>query len=97
MPDFASNVGWLEDAIKDGNINSFDYSQFSILKEIGRGGFGVVKSAQSEILERKVALKSLNTDDISKTFMKEFIREIKLLKDLHHPNINKLYGVTRGS
>ncbi|CAG8636812.1 1560_t:CDS:2, partial [Acaulospora morrowiae] len=78
MSEPIDHFGWLEDAIKEGHINSFDYSQFSIVKEVGRGGFGIVECAESELLERKVALKSLRTDNVSQLdeiSFKEFLRE----------------------
>ncbi|CAG8479876.1 340_t:CDS:2 [Acaulospora morrowiae] len=91
------HFGWLEDAIKEGHINSFDYTQFSIVKEAGRGGFAIVECAESELLERKVALKSLRTDvsQLNEISFQEFLRETKLLTDLNHPNVNKFYGITR--
>ncbi|CAG8491510.1 9411_t:CDS:2 [Acaulospora morrowiae] len=98
MSSSIDNFEWLEDAIKDGYINSFNYNQFSDVKEIGKGGFGIIESAEWGIFERKVALKRLKKEvcQLDKPSIKEFLREIRLLmKASHHPNINKFYGVTK--
>ncbi|CAG8440264.1 10721_t:CDS:2 [Acaulospora morrowiae] len=72
--------------------------QFSITKEIARGGFGIIEYAEWATFGRKVALKRLKTDksQLDEESLLEFKREIKLLKVLHHPNLNQFYGVTKG-
>ncbi|CAG8802170.1 14574_t:CDS:2, partial [Dentiscutata erythropus] len=47
----------LEKYCKDSNIKSFDYSKFSKLEKIGRGGFAIVYS--TVFLEEKYALKRI--------------------------------------
>ena len=68
----------------------FEELQYS--DDLGSGGFGAVyKMTWSQHSE--VAVKVLHEDGASA----EFMREMSLLANLHHPNILQLYGVTRGS
>ncbi|CAG8456435.1 10581_t:CDS:2, partial [Acaulospora morrowiae] len=89
---------WLEDSIRAGHIRYFEYSQFKIIKKIGRGGFGTVNYAEWKACDRDVALKSLNADDsqFDESSLKEFVNELRLLRDVDsHPNINRFFGVTQ--
>ncbi|KAF0554763.1 kinase-like protein [Gigaspora margarita] len=85
----------LENVLKDSNIESFDYSQFSELERVGSGGYAVVYSA---IFRGKTyALKSLNNNlKFDKKEFKPFMRELKLLHTVNHPNVVEFYGISRG-
>ncbi|CAG8719248.1 7236_t:CDS:2 [Racocetra fulgida] len=61
---------WLEDEVANGNIHLFDYSLFSDIDAIGRGGFGYIYSADYN--GEKVALKNLQTKEATKEFVNEF-------------------------
>ncbi|CAG8481302.1 13511_t:CDS:2 [Acaulospora morrowiae] len=90
---------WLEEEIKNGRVNSFNYNQFTILKEIGTGGFGIVECAEWKVFERKVALKRLKNSQpqLDELSLKEFIREIRLLRKISvHPNVIKFLGIMKG-
>ncbi|CAG8456417.1 10580_t:CDS:2 [Acaulospora morrowiae] len=90
---------WLEDSIKAGHIIYFDYSEFKVIKQIGKGGYGTVEYAEWKNTDQEVALKSLNTDEpqINEESLKEFVNELDLLRKVSfHPNINRFYGVTKG-
>ncbi|RHZ59658.1 hypothetical protein Glove_362g25 [Diversispora epigaea] len=90
------SVKWLEKAIEDGYILSFDYSEFHNIKEIGRGGFGTVHSAEWKRGDQEVALKQLNTNELNQATLKEFTNELFLLRNVsYHPNVNKFFGITR--
>jgi serine/threonine-protein kinase len=67
---------------------------FRILREVGRGGMGVVYEAEQESLGRHVALKillghALNTPQS----VLRFRREAKSAARLHHTNIVPVFGV----
>ena len=65
-----------------------------MLKTIGEGTFGKVKSAEEIKTGQKVSIKILNKNKIQgKENMNQIIREIKILKELNHPNLIKLYQI----
>lgn len=67
---------------------------FDVVREIGRGGMGVVYEAVDRTLQRKVALKVLNDSALaSQRQIDRFRRESKLAAQLHHTNIVSVYGV----
>ena len=65
--------------------------QYDIEREIGQGAFATVYLAQDLKHERKVALKVLHADPTSDTGELRFIREIRVLARLQHPNILPLH------
>ncbi|MFI5348393.1 MAG: protein kinase [Elusimicrobiota bacterium] len=71
---------------------------YRIVKEIGRGGMGVVYEGRDETLQRRVAVKRLiedsqtTPDDIIR-----FIKEARLVAQLRHPNIAEIYTVVPGT
>jgi serine/threonine protein kinase/tetratricopeptide (TPR) repeat protein len=67
---------------------------FRILREIGRGGMGIVYEAEQEVLSRRVALKVLPARAlIDPTRIQRFEREAKAAARLHHTNIVPVFGV----
>jgi protein kinase-like protein len=64
---------------------------YDIEREIGQGAFATVYLARDLKHERKVALKVLNADPTSDTSELRFIREIRTLARLQHPNILPLH------
>jgi WD40 repeat protein/serine/threonine protein kinase/tetratricopeptide (TPR) repeat protein len=67
---------------------------FRILREVGRGGMGVVYEAEQESLGRRVALKILPAQYLHEPEKKKrFQREAKATARLHHTNIVPVYGV----
>ncbi len=66
--------------------------QFSLQKEIGRGGMGVVYLARDEKLERPVAIKVLPEGPGDGSDLRErFLREARIAGQLSHPNIVPVY------
>jgi serine/threonine protein kinase/tetratricopeptide (TPR) repeat protein len=67
---------------------------FRILREVGRGGMGVVYEAEQESLGRRVALKVLPAQALADRHQQmRFQREARATARLHHTNIVPVYGV----
>ena len=67
---------------------------FRIIREIGRGGMGVVYEAEQESLGRRVAVKVLPSIHLSSpSAVRRFRREAKAAARLHHTNIVPVFGV----
>src|SRR5262245_51265280 len=67
---------------------------FRILREVGRGGMGVVYEAEQESLGRHVALKVLPSSALlDAKQVDRFQREARAAARLHHTNIVPVYGV----
>jgi WD40 repeat protein/serine/threonine protein kinase/tetratricopeptide (TPR) repeat protein len=67
---------------------------YRILREIGRGGMGVVYEAEQESLGRRVALKVLSAGSLlDPKQVRRFEREAKAAARLHHTNIVPVFGV----
>jgi WD40 repeat protein/serine/threonine protein kinase len=69
---------------------------FRILREVGRGGMGVVYEAEQESLGRRVAIKVLSESALAdpKRVLR-FEREARAAARLHHTNIVPVFGVGR--
>ncbi|MCA9014223.1 MAG: serine/threonine protein kinase [Planctomycetaceae bacterium] len=71
---------------------------FKIVREIGRGGMGVVYEAIQESLNRRVALKLLPRHTLmDEKQLRRFRREAELTASLHHTNIVPVFGVGENS
>jgi formylglycine-generating enzyme required for sulfatase activity len=67
-------------------------ARYSILSEIGRGGFATVYEAQDTRLGRRVALKVIRGEfSQDPSFNKRFEQEAHAAASLHHPNIVTIY------
>jgi serine/threonine protein kinase len=67
---------------------------FRIVREIGRGGMGIVYEAEQESLGRRVAIKVLPKQALlDPKQLKRFQREARIAAGLHHTNIVEIFGV----
>ena len=67
---------------------------FHILREVGRGGMGIVYEAEQVSLGRRVALKVLPHQQLSDAKQQtRFQREARAAAKLHHTNIVPVFGV----
>ncbi|CAG8631121.1 4471_t:CDS:2 [Funneliformis mosseae] len=82
-------TGWLEQAIVNGFIKLYEFSDLQNEKHIGRGSYGDVYRV---IWKKDIfALKSFKNQE----FIKEIVEELELhWKVNYHENIIRLYGVT---
>ncbi len=69
-------------------------ADFRIIREIGRGGMGVVYEAEQLSLKRPVALKVLRFGSVADPdAMQRFQREAETVASLHHTNIVPVFAV----
>ena len=68
--------------------------EFRIIRELGRGGMGVVYEAEQTSLRRHVALKVLRFGVVAdEDAMNRFRREAETVARLHHTNIVPIFAV----
>lgn len=67
---------------------------FRILREVGRGGMGVVYEAEQISLRRRVAVKVLRFGAVAdETALQRFQREAETVAHLHHTNIVPIFAI----
>lgn len=70
------------------------FGDFELLREVGRGGMGIVFEAQQESLERRVALKLLpSSAQFDQRRKQRFLQEAQTSGKLHHTNIVPVFGI----
>ena len=82
------------------NVNDDTYGKYKIEKQLGKGGMGVVYLASyteifdSETFTKQVALKTINPElKLELKNIKVFLKEIKTLAELEHPNIARFLDI----
>lgn len=68
---------------------------FEIVRELGRGGMGVVYEAREKSLDRIVALKVMRFGVVDPRALERFQREAETAGALHHTNIVPVYATGR--
>ncbi len=68
--------------------------RYRVIKELGRGGMGVVYLAHNHEMDRAEVLKILNPEMLARhgTGLDRFLREIRTAGKLNHPNIVTAYS-----
>jgi len=61
------------------------------VREIGRGGMGIVYEARQQNPERRVALKVIHPGMISRSLLRRFRHETRAMGQLLHPGIAQIY------
>uniref|UniRef100_A0A1I7UWA5 Serine/threonine-protein kinase par-1 n=1 Tax=Caenorhabditis tropicalis TaxID=1561998 RepID=A0A1I7UWA5_9PELO len=67
--------------------------KYKLLKTIGKGNFAKVKLAKHVITGHEVAIKIIDKTALNPSSLQKLFREVKIMKQLDHPNIVKLYQV----
>lgn len=86
-------AGWLRGKTKGGNLpDQQRVGNYRILRELGRGGMGVVYLAQSEDLDRTVALKMILAGaNASTEELQRFQKEARAVAQLQHPGVVQIF------
>jgi len=71
----------------------FSDTKYTFVKELGRGGMGTVYLAEDRELDRLVAIKVLNTPEITEDLRNRMIREAQIIARLEHPGIVPVHDV----
>jgi WD40 repeat protein len=100
LRDCLAGFGWLQQALSGGSSGGSEprpdtyermptaIGEYNLIRELGRGGMGVVYEAIHQSLGRRVALKVLfDSACQSPTARDRFLREARTAASLHHTNI----------
>jgi serine/threonine protein kinase/WD40 repeat protein len=69
------------------------FGPYRLVREVGRGGMGVVYEAMHEPLNKRVALKLLTTGSDAAGLLERFFREARTAAGLHHTNIVPVFDI----
>ena len=73
-----------------------DHPDYEVVRELGRGGMGVVYLAQNRLMGRLEVLKIVSSHLVSRGGVADrFLTEIRNAARLHHPNIVTAYSAVR--
>lgn len=68
--------------------------EYEIVRVVGRGGFATVYEAYDRMLERRLAIKELQTDQAAtQKSVKRFVQEARVIAALEHPGIITIHGL----
>ncbi|MFN4259491.1 MAG: protein kinase domain-containing protein [Gemmataceae bacterium] len=74
--------------VLSGSTHGLILGNYRVLERLGAGSMGVVFLGEHALLKRRVAIKVLPVDeDLPSAILERFYAEMRVLADLHHPNI----------
>lgn len=71
----------------------FSGTKYALLRELAHGGMGTVYLAEDLELGRQLAIKVLNTPEVSEEMARRMIREARIIARLEHPGIVPVHDV----
>jgi serine/threonine protein kinase len=71
----------------------FSSTKYTIVKELARGGMGTVYLAEDPELNRQIAIKVLNTPEVTAEMVRRMVREAQIIAKLEHPGIAPVHDV----
>ena len=71
----------------------FSSTKYTFIQELGRGGMGTVYLAEDRELNRLVAIKVLNTPEVTEDLRNRMVREAQIIARLEHPGIVPVHDV----
>jgi len=71
----------------------FSSTKYTFVKELARGGMGTVYLAEDTELDRLIAIKVLNTPDVTGDLRGRMVREAQIIARLEHPGIVPVHDV----
>ena len=73
-----------------------DHPDYEIIRELGRGGMGVVYLVHNRLMGRNEAIKVISRQLMERpVVLDRFLREIRSVARLRHPNVVAAYSATR--
>src|SRR5579871_5687049 len=89
-----AGIAFIHQAAQPASATPAQLGDFRIVREVGRGGMGVVYEAEQLSLKRRVALKVLRFGAVADAeLMQRFQREAETVAHLHHTNIVPIHAV----
>uniref|UniRef100_A0A5K3EWB8 non-specific serine/threonine protein kinase n=1 Tax=Mesocestoides corti TaxID=53468 RepID=A0A5K3EWB8_MESCO len=67
--------------------------KYKLIRTLGSGNFAKVKLAQHITTKKEVAVKVIDKGKLNEASLSKLFREVRVMKQLNHPNIVKLYEV----
>ncbi|HET6892905.1 MAG TPA: protein kinase, partial [Pyrinomonadaceae bacterium] len=71
----------------------FGTTKYTIIKELARGGMGIVYLAEDPELDRRIAIKVLNNPESDSNIARRMVREAQIIARLEHPGIVPVHDV----
>ncbi len=68
-------------------------NRYEVVRELGRGGMGVVLLARDVLLERDVAVKLIGANELSAEARARFLREARVIAKMDHRGIVSVYDI----
>jgi len=86
------------DRVLSGNTYGLVLGNYRVMEKLGAGSMGVVFLGEHVLLKRRVAIKVLPVDDnLPPSILERFFGEMRVLADLHHPNIVMAFDAGRST
>lgn len=68
-------------------------NRYQVVRQLARGGMGIIYEATDTVLGRSVALKVIQRSNASAEELQQFLLEARVVAQLSHPNVVTIYDV----